>query len=145
MNLNLPPIPNDQIGESPIWRNWFTRLQKGLTTTAAGTVPVNHNALSAIQGGNATERYHLTAADVSKLAGIASGAEVNVINSVSSTSSVALAIALRNLTATVIPGGIDHSLLSNLNSTSYTHLTNAEYIAMCNIATARKISTMRAL
>ena len=145
MSLNLPPIPSDQIGESPIWRNWFTRLQKGLTSSTPGTIPVNHNGLSAIQGGIPTERYHLTAADVSKLAGIAAGAEVNVINSASSTTSISLAVAIRNLTATVLPAGVDHAQLGNINSVSYTHLTSAEYTAMCNIAHARKISTMRAL
>jgi len=85
MALNLPPIPNGPISETPIWRSWFTRLQSVLTTTTPGSVPVNHNALSSIQGGSALERYHLAASDVSKLAGIEAGAQVNNISNINAT------------------------------------------------------------
>lgn len=84
MALNLPPIPNGPISETPIWRSWFTRLQASLTTTTGGSVPIDHNALSSIQGGD-VDKYHLTAAEVSKLAGIEAGAEVNNISDVNAT------------------------------------------------------------
>ena len=40
MALRLPPIPTDEIKENIIWRNWFFRVFKALTTfsvTASAT------------------------------------------------------------------------------------------------------------
>lgn len=63
MASNITPVPPDKIGETHAWREWFFRIYLLLNGTAAGTVPINHNALSSIQGGNgSTEEYHLTAA-----------------------------------------------------------------------------------
>lgn len=64
MSLKLPPIPNEPIGESPLWRNWFQRLGTMISTPSTG---VNHNDLGNIQGGTSSERYHLTAAQVAKV------------------------------------------------------------------------------
>jgi len=80
MSLNLPPIPTDPIQESPIWRNWFSRVQQLFTSKVSGSIPVSHNALSDIQGGTSDERNHLSNAQVTKLTNIEDGAEVNNIS-----------------------------------------------------------------
>ena len=66
---NLTPIPPDKIGECHAWREWLSRIYMLLTSTAPGTVPVNHNALTGLQGGTAGEEYHLTNAQQLSLLG----------------------------------------------------------------------------
>lgn len=47
---------------NPIWLRWFLDLARILNT--AGGTTINHNDTGSIQGGSASERYHLTAAEV---------------------------------------------------------------------------------
>jgi hypothetical protein len=54
----LPPIP---VGIPPghsYWNDWYEKLRNLINSSL-----LNHNDLLNIQGGNATERYHLTAAE----------------------------------------------------------------------------------
>jgi hypothetical protein len=44
---------------NPIWLKWFVDLTQVLDA-AGGTTPNIHNNLNSIQGGSATQRYHLT-------------------------------------------------------------------------------------
>jgi hypothetical protein len=55
-------------------------MQTAFGISFSGTIVVNHNDTGNIQGGSLVldEYYHLVSADVTKLAGIAAGAEVNV-------------------------------------------------------------------
>jgi len=76
---NIPPLPNDPIGENYLWREWFFTLRQIIkATTEAGSLlwsslnfsgsnitdleTRNHNDLQSIQGGSTTERYHQTSA-----------------------------------------------------------------------------------
>lgn len=69
MASNLTPVPPDKIGENHAWREWFSRIYLLLTGTASGSVPINHNALSNIQGGANGDYYHLHSTDVTGLTG----------------------------------------------------------------------------
>lgn len=46
---------------NPIWLDWFLNLV-AILDALGGTTAGTHNALSSIQGGSASERYHLSAA-----------------------------------------------------------------------------------
>ena len=54
----LPPIPWDKPPQSFEWIDWYVRLRDIIETSA-----LDHQSLLNLQGGNATERYHLTAAE----------------------------------------------------------------------------------
>lgn len=58
----LPPIPWDKPQTSFEWVDWFTKLRKIIDTSA-----LDHQSLLNIQGGNSSERYHLSAADAAKV------------------------------------------------------------------------------
>lgn len=82
---SFPPIPNDPIGETPSWREWFHRLQvlamtKGnalfsqLNFTGSNLTSLatrNHNDLQNIQGGAASQNYHLNATQYSNATNVA--------------------------------------------------------------------------
>lgn len=57
MAATLPPIPWDRPSMSFEWVDWYTRLRDIIDESA-----LDHNALLNLQGGNATEHFHLTAA-----------------------------------------------------------------------------------
>ncbi len=50
---------------NPIWLNWFLVLVQ--TINDSGGTTLNHNDLNNIQGGSASERYHLTSAQLTSL------------------------------------------------------------------------------
>lgn len=63
-NTKLPPTP---VGVPPghsFWNDWYERLRNIVNSTL-----VNHNDLQSIQGGSASERYHLTFGQQSSLTG----------------------------------------------------------------------------
>lgn len=55
-NTKLPPTPTGVPPGHSFWNDWYERLRNIVNSTL-----VNHNDLQNIQGGGATERYHLTA------------------------------------------------------------------------------------
>lgn len=119
MTIPISPIPNNPITENHEWRDWFFKLQQYLTL--AGTllfrnldftsgnitsIPTrNHNDLTAIQGGDATTRYHLTSAEyalVSSLPTFGTIATQNA-NAVAITGGTATAtVSLTNTTGTTV-------------------------------------------
>ena len=74
MSNQLPPPPTRGVQGDFAWTAWYNELYKQLSTTGAiawsqvskagssiaDLQNKNHNLLSPIQGGNSTERYHLT-------------------------------------------------------------------------------------
>lgn len=58
----LPPIPYDKPQTSFEWIDWYTKL---LNLVNSGAFP--HNDLTGLQGGNVSERYHLTQAQRNSL------------------------------------------------------------------------------
>lgn len=59
----LPILVDERSGMAtfnPIWLKWFLDLSRTLNN--AGGIGLQHNMLGGLQGGTATERYHLTAA-----------------------------------------------------------------------------------
>jgi hypothetical protein len=81
--FKLPPPPVGQEINSPAYRDWFYKIQQFLGNVGnilftaldftgsnlTSIVTRNHNDLQNIQGGTTTERYHLTAAQASAIAG----------------------------------------------------------------------------
>lgn len=57
MALLLPPIPNDPIGETHSWREWFRRINTVLSNPA---LTIYHNLLAGLQGGTTNDYQHLT-------------------------------------------------------------------------------------
>ena len=51
---------------NPIWLRWFVDLAQ-IINTGGGTV-LDHNSMAGLQGGIATQFYHLTAAEYAALA-----------------------------------------------------------------------------
>ena len=60
----LPPVPWDKPQTSFEWVDWYTKLRDIIDTSA-----LDHQALLNLQGGSATERYHLTVAQVALVTG----------------------------------------------------------------------------
>jgi SPRY domain len=56
--MNLPPAPVGTPFGSFTWADWYEKVRRILNEGL-----LNHNDLQNIQGGNATERYHLTQAE----------------------------------------------------------------------------------
>jgi hypothetical protein len=77
MAYQIPPIPNNPITDTFVWRDWFFKVSQILVQQASiawtsldftGSNLLNiqtrqHNALQSIQGGNAGQYYHLTQAE----------------------------------------------------------------------------------
>ena len=73
---NIVPPPNNPVGNTHEWRDWFFKVYTFLNTATANAfnglsfvgsninsiVTRNHNDLTLIQGGDPLNRYHLTAA-----------------------------------------------------------------------------------
>jgi vancomycin permeability regulator SanA len=66
----LPPAPIDMPFTSSTWTDWYEKVRRIIN---ADNVP--HNDLTGLQGGNSTERYHITAAEAASIASIASISE----------------------------------------------------------------------
>lgn len=72
-----PVLTDEQTGKSkfnPIWLKWFYDLAQ--TLNESGGTSLNHNDLDNIQGGSASERYHLSSAaagDVNAIVALAAG------------------------------------------------------------------------
>lgn len=65
--MALPPPPTFAAPGSNAWIFWFETVGKAVDSATAGNI--THNALLSIQGGNPTERYHLSAAQYTALTG----------------------------------------------------------------------------
>ena len=77
MAIQLPPIPNNPITDVFVWRDWFFKVsqllvqQASIAWTSLDFTGSNlqdiqtrqHNALQSIQGGIASQYYHLTATE----------------------------------------------------------------------------------
>ena len=77
MAVQLPPIPNNPITDTFVWRDWFFKVSQLLVQqasiawssidfTGSNLLDIQtrqHNALQAVQGGLSGQYYHLTAAE----------------------------------------------------------------------------------
>jgi len=77
MAVQLPPIPNNPVTDVFVWRDWFFKVsqllvqQASIAWTSIDFTSSNlqdiqtrqHNALQSIQGGIASQYYHLTATE----------------------------------------------------------------------------------
>jgi len=85
MATQLPPIPNNPVTDTHVWRDWFFKVSQILVQTAQiawsslnftgsnlrDIVTRQHNALQDMQGGNGSnEFYHLTAAQQASVASL---------------------------------------------------------------------------
>ena len=81
MAILLPPIPNNPVTDTHVWRDWFFKVSQILVQTAqiawtsldftgSNLLDIQtrqHNALQDIQGGFTNEYYHLTLAQYNKV------------------------------------------------------------------------------
>lgn len=69
MAVNLPPIPNDQIGENHLWREWFFNLGRYIQIAQVGgspwTVPQGGTGVGSITG-------YLKGSGTANISGVAS-------------------------------------------------------------------------
>jgi hypothetical protein len=86
MAIQLPPIPNNPITDVFVWRDWFYKVsqvlgeQAGLSWTTINFTGSNlrdivtrqHNALQDLQGGIASEYYHLSQAQYNTIVSLPS-------------------------------------------------------------------------
>lgn len=139
MPIPLPPIPNNPITDVFVWRDWFYKVSQLLSQQAAiawtsidftgsnirDIVTRQHNALQDIQGGQANQYYHLSAAQYSALPSILSpsyGAFQNTADQTYAVANTAYIVALNT---------IDYSnnvtLSSNKITTSVAGMYNLEF------------------
>ena len=84
MAVQLPPIPNNPITDTFVWRDWFFKVSQLLVQqasiawssidfTGSNLLDIQtrqHNALQAVQGGLSGQYYHLTAAEHAAVAAL---------------------------------------------------------------------------
>lgn len=66
----LPVITDEHSGKAtfnPIWLSWFLQLAQYVSQNSGTNSTIAHNSLQGLQGGASTERYHMTAAQLSAL------------------------------------------------------------------------------
>ena len=82
MAQSLPPIPNNPITDTFVWRDWFFKVSQllvqqasiawtSLDFTGSNLLDIQtrqHNALQAVQGGLSGQYYHLTSAQYTTVA-----------------------------------------------------------------------------
>lgn len=64
----IPPQPAGSLPGSGFWNDWIEKIRFIVNNLSEGNI--NHNDLQNIQGGSATERYHLTNAQHTSLTGL---------------------------------------------------------------------------
>ena len=86
MAIQLPPIPNNPITDVFVWRDWFYKVSQALVQQASiawtsidftgsnlqDIQTRQHNALQNLQGGIASQYYHLSQAQYNSLSALAS-------------------------------------------------------------------------
>lgn len=94
------PIEKDQTtGQetfAPVWLQWFLDVARYFTLIGSGGTSIDHNTLSNLQGGSASQFYHLTSAQTAAVAGIVS----SVATWLATPTSANLAAALTDETGT---------------------------------------------
>jgi hypothetical protein len=61
----IPPQPTGSVPGSGYWNDWIEKLRTLINDLSSGGL--SHLLLGGVQGGNATEQYHLTAAEETAL------------------------------------------------------------------------------
>lgn len=75
MASTVPPVPNNPLTDTHVWRDWFYAVWQALGGGQSSGVNIRHNDLAGLQGGDAdaSEFYHLTASQYNTLIGNGSG------------------------------------------------------------------------
>lgn len=84
-----------------------TEVQSAFAIAFSSSTTINHNDTAGIQGGTTNEYYHLTSAEYSAL---------HAAVTVSDTTSVDLTLTGQQISATVLPAGVDHNSLQNYDA-----------------------------
>lgn len=120
MAIQLPPIPNNPITDTHVWRDWFFKVSQilvqgaqiawsSLNFTGSNIRDIQtrqHNALQDIQGGDgATQYYHLTQAQYNTVA------TIPTFGTMATQDASAVAITGGSIAGTIIPtGGISATI-----------------------------------
>lgn len=62
----IPPQPAGSVPGEGFWNDWIEKIRKIVNDLQQGLIP--HNDLQGIQGGSASERYHVTSAQATEAA-----------------------------------------------------------------------------
>lgn len=76
----IPPQPTGSLPGSSYWNDWIEKLRTIINNLSQGLL--NHNDLQNIQGGNVTERFHLTSAQASTVTSTRSNRGVDTTDDV---------------------------------------------------------------
>ena len=76
MSNNVPPIPQNKIEETHVWRDWFARLRD--TVNAGTTVTVTSSSSSSSGSGGGSTPYTLPVATNTILGGVKQGSGVTI-------------------------------------------------------------------
>lgn len=101
-NVRVPPPPTDAENKDA-WQFWYLSIKDTISTLSGAP----HNTLSGLQGGNSTERYHLTSAAATDVAGIpALQAAVAGLGTASTVSGLSVVVATAKLTGAGVNGSM---------------------------------------
>lgn len=113
MATTFPPPPTyadvvlvDEVSKkprfNPLWLKWFLDVSQFITANGGGTSTINHNSTAGLQGGGTTERYHLTALELTNLlAGVFAGGVTSGISTYLLSTSASLSNGAGALTGTL--------------------------------------------
>lgn len=99
MAVRIPPPPIATEDKS-LWNNWYIAVQSAVAasfkwtqldftgSTLASVQVKSHQVLDSLQGGSTTERYHLTAAQVTSVTGLGTAASQSGLTVVITTAAV---------------------------------------------------------
>lgn len=114
--MQLPPAPVGTPFGSYTWADWYEKIRFIVSNT-----DFNHNDLKNIQGGNSTERYHLTLPEYSKISTITSGMYTPTITMTSNVLSISSLFAMYSRVGDIVHvvGLINVSPNTLFNQTSW--------------------------
>ena len=116
MTTPINPIPNNPIGESHEWRDWFFKLYKYTTESGSqafnglsflgsnitSIVTRNHNDLTTIQGGDPLNHYHLTSAEYTSVGSLGTMSSQNSGAVAITGGTATVTLGLTNTTGTTV-------------------------------------------
>jgi len=113
---SLIPPPNNPVGNTHEWRDWFFKVYIFLNTASANAfnglsflgsnitsiVTRNHNDLTTIQGGDSLNRYHLTSAEYTSVGSLGTMSSQNSGAVAITGGTATVTLGLTNTTGTTV-------------------------------------------
>ena len=137
MAIQLPPIPNNPITDTHVWRDWFFKVSQilvqsaaiawtSLSFTGSNLLDIQtrqHNALQDMQGGVTNEYYHLTSAQRTSVTSLGTMSSQNTTSYSTTGADTTYAYRANNLSdlasATTARSNLGLGTMATQNTTSY--------------------------